>query len=456
MRKFAFFAGILSVCLVAWPGLIRAAGVNQLNQPLLLDSFRNQPFGGFDLTSPSQESAKGELTPQQIAAANAALHLAAQALEKHDLDTAKAKFAEAAKDAPTAPNGFLGLAEVARQAGDRQGIETNLKKALDAAPQSDSANAAWGRYLVTKRDYRGAITSFNKALLANSHDKGILVAEGDLYASVLGNPQKAVTFYSLAAKVDPKDAGVHYALGNTLLAVGKNEAATAELKAATGLEPTNVRGWTALGAAEMKGRDFPSALTAFETAIKLQPKYLGAQLGRADALLMLNRNEDAVAAYQDALKLSPHSAVILGRLGTAQQQAGHLDAAETAYRAAVAANPHDPAVLNDLAYFLAEQGRKLDDALRFAKEAVERAPKASVYVDTLAWVYRARGDLPDAEKRLQPVAAGNPILLYHLGVIQAEMNKKADAIRDFDKALEIAPNYEAARLARQKLAASPG
>src|SRR6185437_11735001 len=96
MRKFAFFAGILSVCLVAWPGLIRAAGVNQLNQPLLLDSFRNQPFGGFDLTSPSQESAKGELTPQQIAAANAALHLAAQALEKHDLDTAKAKFAEAA------------------------------------------------------------------------------------------------------------------------------------------------------------------------------------------------------------------------------------------------------------------------------------------------------------------------------------------------------------------------
>ncbi|MGL4562512.1 MAG: tetratricopeptide repeat protein [Brevinema sp.] len=55
----------------------------------------------------------------------------------------------------------------------------------------------------------------------------------------------------------------------------------------------------------------------------------------------------------------------------------------------------DPETLNHLAYLYARQKKKLDQALSFAKEAVDQEDNIA-YLDTLAWVYMQRNEVDQA------------------------------------------------------------
>jgi tetratricopeptide (TPR) repeat protein len=202
--------------------------------------------------------------------------------------------------------------------------------------------------------------------------------------------------------------------------------------------------------------DNDTALGAFDTALKLDPGSPAAHVGRGDILAGQGRTEEAITAYKSALKTDERSAPTLVRLAVTEEKAKRPAEAEKSYRAVLAIDPREPIATNNLAFLLAEEKRQLDDALGLATRAVERAPASENALDTLAWVRRARGELPVAAKILEPLAGRTkaPALLYHLGVVYSEMGKKREAILAFDNALKLAPDYQPAREARQKLADS--
>ena len=140
------------------------------------------------------------------------------------------------------------------------------------------------------------------------------------------------------------------------------------------------------------------------------------------------------------------SSVALVRRGVLQQSLGATDDAVKDFRAAIAVNPNDPDAQNDLAFTLADAHRDLDDALAAAQKAVALAPKVALYSDTLAWVDRARGDLPAALEILKPLAvvAVNPDIPYHLGMIYRGLGRPQEATSAFNAALRIDPKYQPA------------
>ncbi|MGH7087493.1 MAG: tetratricopeptide repeat protein [Stellaceae bacterium] len=409
---------------------------------------------------PGRPAAAGPLLPAEPqlmvgpnADAKAHLHAAAAALQKHDLAKADAEYHAAAAAAPTAPDPLVGLADVAMRRGDRKGAREDLDKALKLAPASPLAHSAMGAYLWATKDLKGAQGEFDKAAALDPKSAKLRLQQGNFYAAALRDAAGAEQAYRAAIALAPKDAATHFALGSLLLQTRKLPEAKAELKEATQLAPNNPLGWTLLGAAEQGLGEYDDALRAFDAASKIAPKFLGPRIARGEVLLAQGRTDAAIDTFKEALKIDGHATTALLHLAMAESKAGHQAEAEDAYRAVLKYDPRNVIALNDLAYMLAIGKRDLDNALTYAKTASQLAPAAANIRDTLAWVYRARGDLPAAAKVLAaiPEKSANAEILYHLGIVDAGMGNMQAARTAFDKALKLAPGYAAAKEARAKL-----
>ncbi|MBM4386577.1 MAG: tetratricopeptide repeat protein [Deltaproteobacteria bacterium] len=110
------------------------------------------------------------------------------------------------------------------------------------------------------------------------------------------------------------------------------------------------------------------------------------------------------------------------------------------------AAPHSPTLFNNYAYVLAKQGRRLDEALNYAKKAIQLQPTQGIYYyDTLGWVHYAMGNFTEALewiKKSEALLTERQVdtaieVYYHLGLVYKKLDRHEDALKAF---------YEAARL----------
>ena len=135
------------------------------------------------------------------------------------------------------------------------------------------------------------------------------------------------------------------------------------------------------------------------------------------------------------------------------QTGGEVKNAYAAYERAIRVDPGQVIAYNNLAWLAATRQERLDEALTWIKKANSLAPKGAPIYDTYGWVLRARGDLAGAAKILKEGIALEPSadLHYHLGVVQTESGVAAEAQDNFRQALKIAPNFDGANDAKQRL-----
>jgi Tfp pilus assembly protein PilF/ADP-heptose:LPS heptosyltransferase len=99
------------------------------------------------------------------------------------------------------------------------------------------------------------------------------------------------------------------------------------------------------------------ALTAFETALALDPKSAAAHSNRGNALLNLDRPEAALAALDVAVALDPAYPVAHYNRGMALAALRRQEAAVASFEAAIALKPGDALYLNNYGLALALAGR---------------------------------------------------------------------------------------------------
>ena len=117
----------------------------------------------------------------------------------------------------------------------------------------------------------------------------------------------------------------------------------------------------------------------------------------------------------------------------------------------------DPLLLNEAAYTLAENNLHLDQALGYARDAVQQTetftskmslqfmtvldlhaiPDLASYWDTLGWVQYQLGHYDAAEKYLSAAwkLTENPVMANHLGLLYEKEGKKQDAALAYSNAL---------------------
>ena len=84
--------------------------------------------------------------------------------------------------------------------------------------------------------------------------------------------------------------------------------------------------------------------------------------------------------------------------------------------------------------------------------AVAREPRNPAYLDSLGWLYFRMGSLDTAEKKLREAARReptDPTIVEHLGDLEMKQGDVEDAIRHWEKALEL--KSEEAERVQEKL-----
>jgi len=119
----------------------------------------------------------------------------------------------------------------------------------------------------------------------------------------------------------------------------------------------------------IKGQLFASvdrnedALKFYEKAMRYRPDDEGVALSRAELLLRMDRIDEAVAAYADAAKRWPDSAMTLNAYGyTLADRTERFREAEKLIRRALKLEPESAAIIDSLGWVLFKLGR-LDEAL---------------------------------------------------------------------------------------------
>ena len=152
------------------------------------------------------------------------------------------------------------------------------------------------------------------------------------------------------------------------------EAAAEVVEAVRARRPRPAAAWAPIGAALEKARKWSLAADAFRLALEAEPA-AGGFVRFGSALHALGRRAEAATAYQTALKLDPRSAEAWFKLGLAYQDSRRPDRAEEAYRRALEIRPGLAEAEANLGVVLQAQG-DLEGAKRAYGRAILAMPSA--------------------------------------------------------------------------------
>jgi predicted O-linked N-acetylglucosamine transferase (SPINDLY family) len=162
--------------------------------------------------------------------------------------------------------------------------------------------------------------------------------------------------------------------GSTLFGQQRWAEASAALRQALSLDPTNAGAWRLLAASEQSAGDLPAAQQAFEQALALAPNDIESQYCYAFLLSMRGRPNAAIEVLQRVVTSAPQHGLAWWVLGHAFGLAGDLENGIAATERAVQLSPGQFAPMLQLADMLFKHHR-LTEAEHFVRRLVVEHPQ---------------------------------------------------------------------------------
>jgi predicted O-linked N-acetylglucosamine transferase (SPINDLY family) len=232
--------------------------------------------------------------------------------------------------------------------------------------------------------YDEALALFQAVCQADRMDADARMSCG-VIAGLRGDAAQAEAYCRQALAIDPKMPGAHLNLGFALRNQGKLAEACASLRRATGLKAAYSEAMDALAHAYISLNDLPMAAQTLNEIIALWPHKAEIHCNLGTVYQAMGRSQDAIAAFETALKINSRLEGALNSLGNAYLAQGDFGQAERCYRQCLAATPGDLLARSNLLMLL----NYLPDA-----------DAATVYQEHLEWGRVAAARI----SRLDPVA----------------------------------------------------
>lgn len=151
--------------------------------------------------------------------------------------------------------------------------------------------------------------------------------------------------------------------------------------------------------------------------------------------------EDAIAEFEEAIRLDPDNALAHFNLGVAYQYQGKLDQAVAEYQEAISIDPDYAEAHNNLGIAYDDQG-KPDEAIAEYQEAIRINPDYALAHYNLALAYYAQGKPDEAIAAYKEVIRVDPDSAdahYNLGITYYDQGKLDEAIAAWQEAIRIEP-----------------
>jgi len=383
------------------------------------------------------------------------------------------------------PTTYL-LGAIAYQKNETEQAEYFLSKVVAAAPANFSAVKLLAGTRLKRGNPAEAIQLLRPWAEKEQKDAQLFAILGSAYLKDKQYDQ-GVAYLSKAAEIAPDVASVRAELGIGRIAAGKMDQGVEDLRVAGGIDPNLVEVEATivlamiqqkkfdeaiaeaaklkakrkddplpdnlLGAAYLAKGDTNRARESWQNALAIKPDYTPASLNLAKIAMGESRLDDAAKEYDKILKRDDKSLSAL--IGLAQIAEMKKDYAKMAslLEDARQKNPKElkPAVMLTR-YYLA-QG-KPGQALAIANDASGNNPGNLAALQNLGVAQIGADQAANAAASFRQVLAkqpGNPELHHQLAQALYKLGDKAGAIKEWDEALKLGPEYIPALLAKAEL-----
>ncbi|MCC7535723.1 MAG: tetratricopeptide repeat protein [Deltaproteobacteria bacterium] len=219
-------------------------------------------------------------------------------------------------------------------------------------------------------------------------------------------PVLALEHLDVLVREHPTLASAHHRRGLALLALDRLPDAELALRRAARLDGRSAAPWIDLGQALRQRGRTEDALAAFDIALRRDAQDPEALLGRGLCRAALG-DENAAADFRRAAALAPNDAEPLLALGDLQVGLGDPHAAVRTYRDAIARESADAASWLKLGNALVRAGREAEAEPAY-REAIQRAPDLAASWNGLGAALVALERADEARQVLQRAATLDP------------------------------------------------
>lgn len=295
-----------------------------------------------------------------------------------------------------------------------------------------------GNILLTQKKYPDALAAFQKAYILNQTQIAPLYYTGVL-SSFTQNQKEALALYHTLVTKKPSLADATLLYTQLLCRQGLHNEALTSLSDAIAKHPDTPYLRYITGLILLDDEKKQEAIKAFKNALQVSPGMKETYL----QLFKLYKNNST--ALQDilieAIRAINNFEEALTRLAAHYNANQQSEKSITLLEKALAGNPDSPVLANNLAWlYLEHQPDNLAETMRIAAQAYDRLAGNPAIADTLGWVYYKK-NLPIRANWLLEEACSlepdNPQILYHLAVVQLELDKKSHALKNLIKAKSL-------------------
>ncbi len=291
------------------------------------------------------------------------------------------------------------------------------------------------------RDYESAYT-LNPGLTGLREMLGRLYLDGERYTD-------ATRLLQDALNESPNDPSLVIDLGIAYEGAHQPEQAQACFQRIFSLVTCPPEAYLKLAVFQFQHKEVKQAHETLATAQAHFPQSARIRFYRALQLRYEKKYDDALAclAQVRALAVGPEASVMDPGfyLETVQDLslAGKENLIEATLHEALTKYPENADLMNELAYFWADHGQHLPEALALGKRAAQLDPENGPIQDTCGWVYFKMGQVKDALPYLQRAALmtnNDPVVLQHVGDACLKLGLRREAIATWSRALGKDPH----------------
>ncbi|MCK5748826.1 MAG: tetratricopeptide repeat protein, partial [Oricola sp.] len=239
--------------------------------------------------------------------------------------------------------------------------------------------------------------------------------------------ERAIGYYDQVPENSPFHDIAQLQKGLNLADIDRDEEAKEILSAAIEEDPSEYRGYLALGGVYASLKEYGEAAALYERAI-----------ANVDT-----SGESFWPLYY--------------RMGIAYERTKQWDKAEAAFKHALELSPEQPDVLNYLGYSWIDMNINLNEGLDMIQKAVDRRPRDGYIVDSLGWAYYRLGRFEEAVTELEKATDLRPrdaTINDHLGDAYWRVGRKLEATYQWAQVLDMEIEPEEAAKVQAKLDAS--
>ena len=298
-----------------------------------------------------------------------------------------------------------------------------------------------------------------RELASSAADAQLEPATWNLLANRLilaGAEESAVAVYREALGLHPDDFWLNFEMGRTLESLGADgdshripwQELVGYYRTALGLWPENAAVWYRLAHSLAHLEKTDEAIVAYEQAIRRRPDFALAHVGLGICSYRKEEYDAAISHYRAALELDAENPNAHLNLGVSLQAKGDLDGAVEAYRRTIEIAPEDPLAHYDLGNALRDLG-DLDAAVASYEKALSLSADYFRARTNLGLVLRERGDPEGAlacAREALLLRPDSPEAHYNVGIALDKTGDREAAIESYREAVALGPQHAGARM----------